>query len=90
MKSILGYFSDFGMDILPSGRLKASPSPHYSQLLVNCFGVFLNLDHDYMCSETDFIQEKRSFSPNSKNHHSSLVLAAALSQNGQIAIWQKR
>ena len=28
---------------------------------MNFFGVFLTLDYDYMCSETDFTQEKKSF-----------------------------
>ena len=62
-------------------------SPHIFFFNVKCvFGVFLTLDYDYMCSETDFTQEKKSYSSNYKNHHSSLPLAAALSQNGRIAV----
>ena len=43
------------------------------------------LDFDYKFSETDFTQEKKSFLSNNNDRHSSLVLAAALSQKGRIS-----
>ena len=49
------------------------------------FGVFFILDYDSMCSEMDFTPEK-SFSSNYKNSQLLLTAAAALSQNGQIAV----
>ena len=61
-----------------------SPSP-YSQLFVIFFGVPLTLYYDYMCSEMDLTPEK-SFSSNYKNSQLFLTAAAALSQNGQIAV----
>ena len=39
------------------------PSPPYGQLFVNFFGVLLTLYYDYMCSQTDFAQEKGNFRP---------------------------
>ena len=43
-------------------------------------------DYDYMCSETDFSPEN-SFSSNYKNpHFFLLLLAATVSQNGQIVV----
>ena len=36
------------------------PQP-YDQLFVIFLGVCLTLDYDYMCSETDFTQEKSHF-----------------------------
>ena len=47
--------------------------------------VFFFLDYDSMCSEMDFTPEK-SFSSNYKNSQLLLTAAAALSQNGQIAV----
>ena len=45
------------------------------------------LDYDYMCSETDFTPEKKSFSSNHNNSQFFLfLLAATVSQNGQIAV----
>ena len=41
--------------------------------------------YDYMCSEMDFKPEQ-PFSSNYKNSHLLLTAAAALSQNGQIAV----
>ena len=38
--------------------------PPYSQPFVIFFGVRLTLQYDYMCPETDFTQEKNSFSSN--------------------------
>ena len=46
--------------------------------------VFI-LDCDCMCSEMDFSPEK-SFSSNYNNSQLLLTAAAALSQNGQIAV----
>ena len=57
--------------------------PSYGQLFMN---FCLILDYDYMCSETDFTKEKSHFYPTSRIHNSSLLFAAALSQNGQIAV----
>ena len=37
------------------------PPPPYGQLCVNFLGVFFILDYDFMCSETDFTQEKAIF-----------------------------
>ena len=45
------------------------------------FCVFLIIDYDYVCSETDFTQEKSNFHPTSRIPSSSLLFAAALSQN---------
>ena len=57
------------------------------QLFVNFFLVcFFILDYDSMCFETDFTQEKSHFHPTSRIPHSSLLFAAALSQNGRIAV----
>ena len=56
----------------------------YGQLFV-IFFVFFFLDYDSMCSEMDFTPEK-SFSSNYKNSQLLLTAAAALSQNGQIAV----
>ena len=56
--------------------------PSYDQLFMN---FCLILDYDYMCSETDFTKEKSHFHPTSRIPNSSLLMAAALSQNGQIA-----
>ena len=63
-----------------------SPPPLYGQFFANFFGVFLILDYDYMCSETDFTQEKSHFHPTSSVPNSSLLFAAALSQNHQMAV----
>ena len=59
---------------------KRLPS-HYGHF----FGVFIILDYDSMCSEMDFTPEKY-FSSNHKNSQPLLTAAAALSQNGQIAV----
>ena len=61
------------------------PRPPYGQLFVIFLGVLLTLYYDYMCSEMDFTPEK-SFSSNYKNSQLLLSAAAALSQNGQIAV----
>ena len=45
----------------------------------------LVFDYDSMCSETDFTPEKSS-SSNYKNSQLLLTAAAALPQNGQIAV----
>ena len=45
-------------------RLTASVYHHpplFPSAFCDFFGVFLNLDYDYMCSETDFAQEKVNF-----------------------------
>ena len=45
-------------------RLTASVYHHpplFPSAFCDFFGVFLNLDYDYMCSETDFAQEKVIF-----------------------------
>ena len=41
--------------------LSPSPPPLMVNLLCFCFGVLLTLYYDYMCSETDFTQEKAIF-----------------------------
>ena len=46
----------------------------------------LTLHYDYMCSETDFSQEKRHFHPITGIPNSSLLFAAILLQNGQLAV----
>ena len=48
------------------------------KLFMIFFGVLLTLYYDYMCSETDFIQEKKSFSSNYKNPVKRIVVAAFL------------
>ena len=53
-----------------------NPLP-YGQLFVIFFGLHLTLEYDLMCSETEFAKEKIVLS-NYNNHHSSLLLAAAL------------
>ena len=65
---------------------RITPLPSYGQLFVNFFGVFLILDYDYMCSETYFTQEKSHFHPTSRIPNAPLLFAAALSQNGRIAV----
>ena len=50
------------------------------------FDVCLTLDYDYMCSETDFTQEQSYFHLTSRIPNSSSLFAAALSQNGRIAV----
>ena len=47
--------------------------------------VFI-VEYDYMCSETDFTQEKSHFHLRTRIPNSSLLFAAALSQNGRIAV----
>ena len=54
-------------------------------LTVSFFGVLLTLYYDCMCSEIDFTPEK-TFSSNYKNYQLLLTAAAAMSQNGQIAV----
>ena len=49
----------------------------------------LTLDYDYICSEMDFRQDKKSFSFTSRIPYFSLLNAAALSQNGRIAVKQR-
>ena len=46
-------------------RLTASGYPHppCGQLCCDFFGVLLTLYYDYVCSETDFTQEKVNFHP---------------------------
>ena len=67
-----------------------TPLPPYGQSFMNFFGVCLTLDYDYMCSETYFTQEKSHYHPPSKIPNSSLLFAAALSQNGRMAVLQGR
>ena len=47
------------------------PPPRYSQLFVNFFDVFFIFDYDFMCSETDFAQEKVNFHANTGIPNSS-------------------
>ena len=51
-------------------------------LTVSFFGVLLTLYYDCMCSEMDFTPEKSNY----KSSQLLLTAAAALSQNGQIAV----
>ena len=44
------------------------------------FCARLTWEYDYMCSETDFTQEKSHFHPTARIPNSSLLLAAALSK----------
>ena len=55
--------------------------PPYGQL----FGNFI-LDYESICSETNFTQEKSLFHPTSNIHNSSVLFAAALSQNHRIGV----
>ena len=64
---------------------KRLPHPTYGQLFM-IFFVVLILDYDYMCSESDFTQEKRHFHPTFRILKFPLLFAAALSKNGQIAV----
>ena len=48
--------------------------------------VLLTLDYDYMCSEIDFTQKKSHFYPTTGIPNSSLLFAAILLQNGQLAV----
>ena len=64
------------------------PSPYGQHFVQNFLGVFI-LDYDSMCSEMDFTPEK-SISSNYKNSQLLLTATAALSQNGQIAVKQRR
>ena len=44
-----------------------------------------------MCSETDFTQETSHFHPTTRIPNSSYLFAAALSQNGKIAVqWRRK
>ena len=61
------------------------PSLLWSAFCEILFAMFSILDYDSMCSEMDFTPEK-SFSSNYKNSQLLLTAAAALSQNGQIAV----
>ena len=67
------------------------PTPPLTvSFLWNFFGVFFILEYDSMCSEMDFTPEK-SCSSNYKNSQLLFTAAtAALSQNSQIAILQRR
>ena len=74
-------------DFLRSGWPQALTPPPYGQLFVKFFGVFrLCVIIDYMCSETYFTQEKNHFHPITGIPNSSSQFAAALSQNGRIAV----
>ena len=57
-------------------------------ILAMFFFVHLTLEYDYMCSETDFTQESKRIGLGGKVGLSkcSSLLAAAGSQNGQIAV----
>ena len=43
-----------------------APHPPYGQLFVIFLGVRLAFEYDYMCSETNFTQEKSHFYPTTK------------------------
>ena len=65
---------------------KRLPLPPLRSAFCEFFCVcFFILDYDSMCSEMDFTPEK-SFSSNYKNSQLLLTDAAALPQNGQIAV----
>ena len=68
--------------------VRVDPPPPYGQLFVIFFGVALTFYYDYMCSEMDLTPEK-SFSSNYQNSQ-LLLTATTLSQNGQIAVQQRR
>ena len=56
------------------------------QLTVSFFcGVLFTLEYDYLCSETDFVQEKKKFYPTTKITIPPycLLLLCALSQDGR-------
>ena len=57
-------------------------SPPLRSAFCDFFGVLLTLYYDCMCSEMDFTPEKSNY----KNSQLLLTAAAALSQNGQIAV----
>ena len=62
-------------------RKRLTP-PGPPPLTVSFFGVLLTLYYDCMCSEMDFTPEKSNY----KSSQLLLTAAAALSQNGQIAV----
>ena len=59
--------------------------PLFGQLFVKFCWRVIFLDYDSICSEMDFTPEKSS-SYNYKNSQLLLTAAAALPQNGQIAV----
>ena len=50
---------------------KIIPPPPYSHFFVSFVNVLLTLYYDYMCSETDFTQEKVNFYPTTRIPNSS-------------------
>ena len=72
-------------------RKRLPPLPSFVQLFVNFLWCILILHYDYMYTETDFTQEKGHFHSTSRIPNSSLLFAAALSQNGRIAVkWRHK
>ena len=62
------------------------PPPLLSAVRDIFFGLLLTLDYNFMCSETDITQEISHFHPTIRIPNSSLLFAAALSQNGRIKV----
>ena len=64
-------------------RKRLPPSPPLRSAFCEFFVCvfFFILEYDYMCFETDFTQEKSHFQRTSRIPNSSLLFAAALSQN---------
>ena len=56
-----------------------------SLLVLEAVGVFLTLDKDYVCDETEN-RKKSHFYPISRIPNSSLLSAAALPPNGRIVV----
>ena len=56
-------------------------NPNIMNLIVSSFDDNAKTNYDYMCSETDFTQDQSYFHPTFRIPNSSLVFAAALSQN---------
>ena len=74
------------MVFLRTGRPYGLTPPHPLQSACVLFWCLFDLKKDYMYSEMNFTQRKRHFSPNYKNNHPSLLLAAPLLQNDQLAV----
>ena len=56
------------------------PLPYGQLFVIFSGGVRLTLDYDYMCSETDFTQEKSHLHPTTRIPNSCFLLAVALSK----------
>ena len=69
---------------------KRFPPPLTVSFLLIFWVCFFILEYDSMCSETDFTQEKSHFQRTSRIPNSSLLFAAARSQNHGTAVYRRR